>query len=250
MSQRVVIPKTIEAATKELNGLGALLTAKNWARAAIVWAFVEPDRQGARHDLTSRESAKLTPTAFAKRGIVGLSVREDVDYYRKAWQTAIDDGQAKEVTPGQSVDLPDRAWPPSPRARKTKDVISSGIRNQPEEFAKALKDPEVSEQVAQVLADESGHVTLHRAESKVVDTVEHVTPAKAGGPDYSDKLRLGVNAIMPALHAYRDGNWEPDVMERTLASMLSDAFRELAGETRSEGDLFTEIDAFLAQVTP
>jgi len=236
----VKIPATISAATKELNGLGALLTAKNWARAAIVYAFTYQGTN--QHD--GNPSGSLSISDFAKLGITGLREREDVGYYRKAWEAAIDDG-AEEATPGGEVSLPTLMWPPSPRARKTKDVISSGIRNHPEKFMEALKDPNVSEAVAQVLIDEPGQITLARAESKLAGTVEHKTPAQADGPDFSDKLRKGVNAIMPALHAYRDGAWEPDAMERTLASMLSDAFHELAGESRSEGDLFTEIDAFL-----
>ncbi len=57
-----------------------MLTAKNWARAAIVYAFTYEGTN--QHD--GNPSGSLSISGFAKLSIVGLSQREDVGYYRSA----------------------------------------------------------------------------------------------------------------------------------------------------------------------
>ena len=59
---------------------------KGWERAALVFAWTEPAQgSGARNDLTSRESARLTIQEFADRDINGLSHHETVTFYRNNW---------------------------------------------------------------------------------------------------------------------------------------------------------------------
>lgn len=104
----VNIPPTIEDAISELDALGTLLTAKEWHRAAVVWAFTR--------DLKGRPKSDGNPSlsiaAFAKLGITGLKNRETVAAYRKVWQDAIDSSHAPAVEPGcKRVMLPTIPWP-------------------------------------------------------------------------------------------------------------------------------------------
>jgi hypothetical protein len=242
--QKIHIPRSIEEATRELNGLGALLTAKNWARAAIVYAFT---REGVNQHV-GIPTGTLTISDFAKLGIVGLSQREDVGYYRAAWQTAIDDSQAQPVEPGQNVTLPDRAWPPSPRARDAKDVIRSTVRNHPEKIAEVLAEAEMAEPVAELLADQPGFqfgALLNEKRRTRDETVRESLSEPHREIDYSADLRAGVNRLMPVLHAMRDSKWHPDVMEQTLITFLAQLFSEIADGNATTTDLFDEIGAFL-----
>ena len=57
---QVHIPATIEEAKANLDGLGKLLTAKEWERAAIVYAF------SANRPTSAIADVKLSFTAFSK----------------------------------------------------------------------------------------------------------------------------------------------------------------------------------------
>lgn len=99
-----------------LNGLDRLLTAKQWERAAIVFAFTA---KGGGHN-SGREKPqppRMNLRDFAGQGYQGLSTVKTVGRYREAWMTAIDNGWAGPVNPGESVMLPDEqfpAWPYGP----------------------------------------------------------------------------------------------------------------------------------------
>jgi len=103
----ITIPDTIDAAKESLAGLDGLITAKKWERAAVVWAFSEP-QQGRRN--FDGNPTKLSIADFAALQIQGLTTRETVGRYWKAWQDAIDLGKAEDVFPGNRVTLPDLAW--------------------------------------------------------------------------------------------------------------------------------------------
>jgi hypothetical protein len=102
------IPKTLSDAIVGLNGLNALLTAKQWERAAIVYAFTEPGNgQGERtdrHEHRIDTDAKLSVRDFAEQGISGLTTQNSVRMYRRAWQKAIDAG-APDVHAGDSIEF-------------------------------------------------------------------------------------------------------------------------------------------------
>lgn len=73
----VIIPSTLDEVKEHLNGLGKLVTAKEWERAAIVWAWVHRPGSGAHNRLNATSSIqKLTTTQFAKLGIIGLKSKE------------------------------------------------------------------------------------------------------------------------------------------------------------------------------
>ena len=104
MSQKkITIPADIDAAVADLNALGALITAKEWHRAAIVAAFVtldnKPGPKGSAR--TSR-----TPAEFAALGITGLKSKDTVSRYAKIWEST---GQPI-PKPGHEISLPNLPW--------------------------------------------------------------------------------------------------------------------------------------------
>lgn len=111
----------MDAALAELNSVSALVTASEWRRAAIVWAFTT-DKQGQRTSHTSVQS--LGVAEFAALGISGLQSRNTVAKYRRAWAKAIEAGHAFDVQPGDDVVLPGVDWrtyfnPPNPRRNRS-----------------------------------------------------------------------------------------------------------------------------------
>jgi hypothetical protein len=71
---------------------------KQWEHAAIVWAFTENKPRG-RPEQVNDGKPPCTIAAFAALGITGLRNREQVAEYRKAWQSAMDDGQVQVQEP-------------------------------------------------------------------------------------------------------------------------------------------------------
>ncbi len=107
-NRRIDIPGTIDKAVNELTGIGGLLMAKEWERAAIVYAFTEPGVGGPR---TSREVVRLGIKQFSELGIKGLATQDSVRKYRDNWQWAIDNDHVGEVKPGDTTKLPNANWP-------------------------------------------------------------------------------------------------------------------------------------------
>ena len=144
MSNHITIPRTPDRCVDALAEAGALITAKEWGRAAIVAALVGP---GQGHGLSS--SGQLTTVDLSEKGIVGLTSRTTIERYRDAW--CVYAGR-EAPTLGDRVDLdglPD--WPPNsktsdtePGAQKVRDV-----RNNPSSVAKALEDPAFAERVVE-----------------------------------------------------------------------------------------------------
>lgn len=77
-----------------LKGLGELITASEWKRAAIVWAFTHEAKPGpGKKDRLN----SLPISDFARTGIMS---KPTIIKYRKAWAKAIADGVATDVKPG------------------------------------------------------------------------------------------------------------------------------------------------------
>lgn len=111
MTEEIRIPRTLNAAVGALNGIESLLTARNWERAAIVWAFTYEGKPGPRTEI-GKEVDRSTITDFAGLGIKGLASKPSVIAYRSAWKQAMEEVGAKDVRPGQMVELPDLPFPP------------------------------------------------------------------------------------------------------------------------------------------
>lgn len=106
----ITIPASIDEAITSLTGLDGLLTAKEWERAAIVWAFTHEGAPGSHWSEKRSEITTLSSRDFAKLGIAGLRSDQTVRRYRQAWQAAIGAGLARETHPGQVTELPGMAW--------------------------------------------------------------------------------------------------------------------------------------------
>ncbi len=131
---RITIPTSLDEAVNTLGGVDALLTAKEWERAAIVAAFVSTsDGPGKRN-----VSSAISPVEFAALGLKGLSSANTVRHYVEAWKST----GLPQPRPGEKVDTPTSEFP----SRKTK---AQDVAGQPGAVAKALEDPRFAEKVAQ-----------------------------------------------------------------------------------------------------
>lgn len=148
--ERVQIPATIEDAKRELKGLGQLLTATEWSRAAVIRAFTE---KGAGHGGKARGSARFSFRDFARLGIAGLKSENTVSRYYDAWEST---GRPA-PEPGEIVKLPTQAFSDvaegDPRRRNSADEVADKIKADPEWAAVAMEglagaEPEVLDEAA------------------------------------------------------------------------------------------------------
>jgi hypothetical protein len=147
----IIIPASITEAKRELNSLEALLTAKEWQRAAIVAAFVRP-QQGRRTDTSERSfGSPLCIEDFVDLGIKGLASAPTVRRYLQAWLEV----KKTHPKPASKVTLPNLPWPPEEKSlgsrtsadpdRAVEQVIEKhGI----EAIVKAVAKPEIAAAVA------------------------------------------------------------------------------------------------------
>lgn len=79
------IPSSTEECVNELSSVGALITAKEWTRAAIVTALVGPAPGRTGRPKSSEVRTYMTVIELAAKGIVGLSSTNTVERYRDIW---------------------------------------------------------------------------------------------------------------------------------------------------------------------
>lgn len=224
----IKIPASVEDATRELGGIDALLTAKQWARAAIVFAFTE-DGQGRRTDL-ARKGAKLSLAEFAQLGIAGLTKRDTVAAYRQAWA----DFGTGPVEPGQRVTLPDTDWPgrtdPAGQRRyveKDPAAMARAMRNRPEHEVEAFAqdlDDETAAMLAARLVEDRPDVAKRVVGPAIRATVVERRPSREH-EDHGDFLDWAALFAEPGRHLRRliralaDGGpsrkvWDDEAEER------------------------------------
>lgn len=104
----VLVPETIEELGPSLDALRGDINAGGWATAAAVYAWTEPGTNQFDEVPDDFSSGTFTLTGFAKLGIRGLSTRDSVRRYRRAWKRAVDRGWALPTTPGQTAALPEQ----------------------------------------------------------------------------------------------------------------------------------------------
>ncbi|ODR23056.1 hypothetical protein [Mycolicibacterium porcinum] len=106
----------------DLNGVTRLMTARQWERAAIVWAYVAP-QQGKRTSAKTSGS-RCSIEDFAALGLSGLRSISTVRMYYRTWDAAIRSGHAQPVNPGDTIAEPDLPWEPvQPVPKPDADVI-------------------------------------------------------------------------------------------------------------------------------
>ncbi|SHT22110.1 Uncharacterised protein [Mycobacteroides abscessus subsp. abscessus] len=79
-----------------------------WQRAALVWAFTEEGKPGPKKDLPT--NGRISISDFAGMKISGLTKRDTVSKYRRAWSQAITDGVATDVRSGADYDQVERIF--------------------------------------------------------------------------------------------------------------------------------------------
>lgn len=183
------IPTAAELAER-LSGLDRLLTARQWERAAIVYAYTTNAGPGGQH---RRRPAppKMTMREFARQGFAGLSSNKSVEHYRAAWSMAINQGWVPPVDPGDTVELPDapfpawgirdveavqeeepRTWRPlAERMVGRIDTARTAVRKLAEEAASEPLTPGLREELRTALVD------LQREAQEALAALESVEPA-------------------------------------------------------------------------
>jgi phage N-6-adenine-methyltransferase len=100
-----VIPTSQEEAVSNLSQAQSWVFGGQWITAAYVYAMTE-ETEGGRPSKTCSKVSRLSMSEFTKLGIRGLSSRNTVAKYRKAWEQAIEIGLAQDVGPGDTVVIP------------------------------------------------------------------------------------------------------------------------------------------------
>jgi hypothetical protein len=97
----------------QLDGLGRLLTARKWERAAIVFAFTQVGEPG-RGRWHKPEPPRMHIREFAAQGFSGLTTNKAVSRYRDAWVSAVSQGWTTLAEPGRTAPIPDQPFPAWP----------------------------------------------------------------------------------------------------------------------------------------
>lgn len=159
----IVIPSTLDEVKEHLNGLGKLVTAKEWERAAIVWAWTTRVGSGARTDL-ARTSQVMSFREFASHGIVGLKSKDTVAAYHDRWQSIVDKyGDEYVVRPGDEIPAVADPWREERSRDESSGESTSNSAPQPsvEDVVAAIRNnPEVAQQV---VADADARAAVARA---------------------------------------------------------------------------------------
>jgi hypothetical protein len=145
------IPKTIEGAASRLDRLGGIVTASEWERAAIVFAFTEPVGQGKRTDLGNVPEV-MSYGQFAGLNIHGLRDHKTVKVYHDAWASAVEktkrkrNGRVYPVSPGDPFVAPDLEWPPTGHTTGSfeKQLAGKSPEAKAEIASKLLAEPDVA----------------------------------------------------------------------------------------------------------
>lgn len=214
-STTVAIPATIEEAVGALTGIDALLTAKGWERAAIVYAFTA-NQQGSQTD-SRKVVNRLGVKEFADLGIAGLTTQDTVRLYRTAW---IEGGGNPLVEPGGWTILPTGKFPPREDTNfgsrvspaKAKETVEGWT---PEAKAEAVKALIADTEVTDVVIDElAGHADIVEAAEKRMPGLPAVPkqPRIAG----AESVVIEVGSLFGA--AYTRIEDAVDVLEEAIRS--------------------------------
>lgn len=244
------IPGTIDEAVASLNGIGRLLTAKEWERAAIVYAFTQDGRR-------QRASTHVSYEQFAVLGIQGLRTRQSVAAHHDAWQQAVDDGQARgDIAPGDAVELPTIPWGEvydtrnAPQAERNQRAFTAALRANPDVIREAVaSDPELAIHVAQAVYQ--APIVRTAYESRIAReeappdrrVSERWAPAEH---DYSRDLLRAATLLRGVIDAARKQEWQPTPLEKLLIQTVNQLLSDVEGST---DDLFIRIDGYLAKAS-
>jgi len=234
--KRITIPATVEEAVTTLNGLEALLTAKEWQRAAIVAAFIKPGIRKA----TGRF---LTTTQFRNLGITGLRTTDTVALYAQRWLDA-HDGIHPE--PGAQVALPDIEWPKTRTGtdgydseQGAIDTLTKIAEKHPDALTKAAEQSDVVAEFAADAAEQAAPVRTKVVKRATKRNKEHKERIKEKSKPLQDVADEAKDAYDESDTGYTDPT------PQTLARLIRDVHEAevvwaLAGG-KSDGDTVSAI---------
>ncbi len=210
------IPKTIKSAEAKLTKLDGIVSASQWERAAIVYAFTEEGEVGGDPTTAAKVRSDLGVMSFrefAALGIVGLKSKNTVLKYHEAWQSAIDDGEALPIAPGDAFNEPELDFPPA--VRTSRQAGASVPRT-----SDALKDDNFIEEVVENMEVADLIPLINKAQKKVDASTPSKKVAKRDGLDTAVsalEMRVAVNDLKAAEPA-----WSQDVRSNVISHEIAD----------------------------
>jgi hypothetical protein len=256
------VPETWADAERALGDIDGLLTAHQWDRAAIVYAFTHEGKAGNPNLTKTRQIGTITE--FANRGLKGLSTRDTVRAYRKAWKIAIEKVGAPNLSPGDRYTAPDLPFPPwstidtgtygsvtdSEEIRMQAEADGTGV-GKALDVAKNLKAMEAaiiaSPKVARA-AEQALTRRLDQTDPKVREVKATTAETVWGVVADLQRLQRATNLLVEHLQQDAD-NLSPDVKEMCLSYVKkSRAALDFVESFITEGSITeSSLQEFLAQ---
>lgn len=234
------IPSTIDGAVSKLTGIDKLVTAKNWERAAIVYAFVDVSPTAGAHIITSD---KLSPEQFAARDIAGLRSPQTVRKVWREWKHAIDAGQAETIGPGDEFIEPALPYPPKLQLdRRERDAAPELEPEQDDGYRDVFGEADDTATVGNDLVDTNSDRHGDAEAQAIANSLRTISRQILGvfeRVDPTDREKIAERQLLPAVrevvHAVEVGTiklvtMEEDKAERSNVTKLP----RLTAEQRSE----------------
>lgn len=248
MPQKIKVPKTVSEATAALNGVGQLLTAKEWERAAIVYAFTTVQQGSNQHRRKSDDALGIAE--FAALGITGLTNRETVGEYRRAW---VENGTL-DIKPGDTITLPTMDWPPGQINHRRGSHATEAreyIARNPKVAVEAIKAvPAVADAVTTAIAndDSLSEDVTRKAFAKRTGTTDRgrVAPGMVVPTDLNRDLSDTLSRLGTLLRKEDNGEFTVNGLNESWLRIMGLQLNERATSGKADGDLFDQIDALLA----
>jgi hypothetical protein len=259
----VTIPRTIGAAGKQLAGIDKLLTASQWERAAIVWAFTAPSKGGRPSKTTAPNQGQFSFREFARQGIRGLTKDTAVAEYHRIWQNAIDNGDAPECEPGDDVVLPTIKWPGRQddagqrryAAVDSPTALAAAVNKLPDHKRDAFTQDltrTAAHDIVQRTAEDHPDVAVHAVQTvadRSLATGRKPQPTRRGAYEDLNIVALDVVAVLDKWADAVAAIPNPPKLVRELVESTADSLDRTANVTRqliSGKPLSDEAEAWLA----
>ena len=148
MSEQYFIPTEWPEAKDDLVSFGALATASEWKRAAIVYAFTHGSGMG-RTSRTAGNAAVFSFSKLASEHIYGLTHRDTVAYYHNRWAELVEGELAHDLKPGDRFENPNILWNPEKEDKEEK-AYWANVREAISVLIQAKQDVESEERIPPV----------------------------------------------------------------------------------------------------
>ena len=205
------IPKNIKSAGTRLTKLGGIVTASEWERAAIVYAFTEVSKPGPKSSLNN-ERTTMSFVEFAKLGFVGLKSSNTVSKFHANWQAAVDAGEAMPVGPDDPFVEPDLEYP---IVERTAQQAGASVPR----TSTALKEAKFILEVVEEM-EVSDLIPLINVAQKKVDASTPIKKVKPRDGLDTAVSALEMRAIVDDLKA-AEPDWSEDVRSGAISSEIA-----------------------------